>query len=357
MMVGMATIGQAAPLLHGVVEVAGKLVPLPPGRWLPVGEAIERHGEAVFATRALARIEAGAVEAVAIIRTNLSPRPPAFTGPSDCARGDIHLAHVAYDTDSDGLCLFINHVVLSEDVAGPPVWLAARETLAALGAVVTDTWLAVGIRARTSRHAIDVRYYFAPPDFRSALPARGWSDNRWSPARAQADADRRASIRRLGVWALWAREAVELGLRGEIPEEALPPAPWDGPDIAARLVALRVGKLDRLLAAGQIGEGEYRRQRRQLEEVGIDPEASALPLWQRGIWKWLSHGVASAAESLGVAYLVIGSLWPTLGFGALLEGAAPVGSYLQRLLWSDTIAAEAVSPTAPRDFAEIGLKN
>ena len=338
-------------LVRGAVEVAGKLVPLPPGRWLPVAEGIERHGGDTFASRALARIENGAVEGVVIVRANAGPRPGVFTGPGECARSDIHLAYVAYDTTADGLCMFINHVVLSGDVAGPPVWLAARERLATLGALVTETWLAVGIRARTGSHVVDVRYYFAPPDFRSALPERDWAGNRWSPERAFADSDRRASIRRLGAWTVWAREAVELGLRGQIPDAALPPSPWDGPDLGRRLVERRIATVEHLKATGRMADDEYRRQRRQLEMATIDPERSELPLWRRSLWKRFTHGVASATESFGVSYLVIGSLWPSLGFTALFELVSPVGTYLHQLIWPGAVAEDH---TRPRDFAEIG---
>lgn len=343
--------------LERVVEVAGKLVPLPPGRWLPLADAAERLGDDPFAVRVLARIEDGAAAAMVIARASLArPSAPA-SGPGECGRDDIHLAHIAYDTAVDGLCLFVNHVVLSGAVEGPPVWLAARGELMARGAVVTDTWLVVGIRARTAGHAVDVRYYFAPPDFRSALPERGWSDNRWSPERASADADRAASIRRLGIWAAWVREAVELGLRGQIPVAALPPSPWEGPDLGQRLAVHRLGKLQRLRAAGLVGPEEYERQRRQVVQAGIDPGRSEVPLWRRNGWRRIRHAAASAAESLGVSYLVIGSLLPSLGFAAILEAASPIGRYLHALAWPDAAAEADAGPSGPRDFAEIGHKD
>ncbi len=337
--------------VRGVTEIAGKLVPLPPGAWVAVGEAVERHGPDQFATRTLARIDGNVVDAMVIVRANLTGRPAPLAAPAECDRDDIHLAYIAYDTTADGLCLFVNHVVLSDEVPGPAVWLLARERLAKLGAVLTDTWLVVGVRARTTSHAVDVRYYFAPPDHRAALPARGWIDSRWAPDKAFADGDRRASIRRLAVWAVWTREAVELGLRGQIPDEALPPAPWDGGDLARRLMERRVAQLDRLLAQGAIGADEYRRQRRILEAVAVDPELSDMPLWRRGLWKRVTHRLAAAAEALGVSYLVLGSLWPSLGFTVLVDIMGPVGAYLQDLVWPP---AAADARPAPVEFGEIG---
>lgn len=342
-----------AATVRGAYEIAGKLVPLPPGQWTVVGETVEDDGSEPFVTRALARVEAGAVAGIAIVRANAVGRNAPLTAPRECSRDDIHLAYIAYDTEVDGLCLFINHVVLSDAVAGPPVWLAARERLGAMGAVVTDTWLEVGIRARNRNHVVDVRYYFAPPDFRTSLPTASWAGNRWSPERTFDDADRRAAIRRLGTWAIWVREAVELGLRGQIPDEALPPALWEGPDLGPRLTARHLAGLDALKAAGRIGEAEYRRQRRIVEMVGIDPERSEMPLWQRSIWKRVSHGVVSAAESLGVSYLVIGGFWPSVGFAAIFETARPIGAYFHDLAWPGAANA-AATPMAPRDFAEIG---
>lgn len=341
-----------APASRAVAELAGKLVALPPGTWLTLAETVERRGGDAYATRVLARIDGNLVDGIVIARTNLAPRPAPLATPPECSRDDIHLGHVAYDTAVDGLCLFINHVVLADEVPGPTAWLMARERLAALGGALGDTWLVAGIRARTASHAVEVRYYFAPPDHRAALPARGWSESRWAPTRVVADPDRRATVRRLAVWTLWARDAVEQGLRGQVPDDALPPAPWDGPDLARRLTQRRLAEVDALHAAGAVAPAEYARQRRILETVGVDPEESELPLWRQTLWRRLTHRLAAAAESLGVSYLVLGGLWPSLGFTVLMDVVAPVAPYLQDLVWPP---AEARSPpTAPADFGEIG---
>ncbi|WP_374441095.1 hypothetical protein [Stella sp.] len=337
---------------RGVVELAGKLVPLPPGEWVAVADTVERRDGDGYATRVLVRIAGNVADALVIARANLASRPAPLAAPSECSRTDLHLAHVAYDTPVDGLCLFVNHVVLGDEVPGPVAWLMARERLARLGVALTDTWLTVGIRARTVSHAVDLHYYFAPPDHLAALPSRGWADSRWAPERIQADADRRASLRRLTVWAVWAREAVEQGLRGQVPDRALPPSPWDGPDLARRLTERRVEQVDALLARGLIGAEEHRRQRALLARVEFDPDGSAEPLWRDRLWQDLSQRLASVAESLGISYLVLGSLWPSVGFAVLLDMMAPVGTYLQEWMWPTADARPA--PRAPADFGEIG---
>lgn len=343
--------GDAAPL-RGVAEVAGKLVPLPPGAWTAVAETIERRGEDAFAVLALARIDGKVADGLVIVRANLAARPRPLAAAPECLRADTHLGHVAYDTAVDGLCLFLNHVVLAETVPGPVVWLMARERLAALGATLPDTWLVAGIRARTASHAIEARYYFAPPDHRAALPGLGWADNRWSPQRVAADADRRASIRRLVIWTMWMREAVELGLRGQLPDDALPPTPWDGPDLARRWTERRVEQLVRLQQEGVIGEDTLRHQQRLVEAAANDLSATGAPLWHEGVWRRIGHRVASVAESLGLSYIVLGSLWPSLGFAMLVDVLSPVGTYLQSTLWPGTAAADTGS--LPAAFAEIG---
>lgn len=345
-----AAAGAAAPA-RNVVEIAGKLLPLPPGDWTPVAETIERRGGDAFAAVALARIDGKVVDGLVIARANLVARPMPLAAAPECTRTDIHLAHVAYDTAVDGVCLFLNHVVLAETVAGPVVWLMARERLAALGATLPDTWLVAGVRARTGSHAIEARYYFAPPDHRSALPSLGWAASRWSAQRVAGDPDRRSSIRRLTVWTMWTREAVELGLRGQVPDDALPPAPWDGPDLARRWTERRVERLVRLRQEGAIDDDSFRHQRRLIEATASDLPASQPPLWQDGMWRRIGHRVASVAESLGLSYAVLGGLWPSLGFAVLVDVLSPVGAYLQSTLWPGAAANAGDLPVA---FAEIG---
>ena len=73
--------GNPAPV-RGVAEIAGKLVPLPPGDWLTVAETVERRGADGFAVRVLVRADGGLADALVIARANLASRPAPLPAPS-----------------------------------------------------------------------------------------------------------------------------------------------------------------------------------------------------------------------------------------------------------------------------------
>jgi uncharacterized membrane protein len=355
---GATTAG--ATTAEGIALLAGKQVPLPPGRWEVLGRGPAAAGADGLASLLLGRIEDGRVAGLVLAFATSKPRK-SILGPSpECSRSDIYLAYTAYDTAYDGLCGFLKPVLLSPAVAGPPSWVAAQKALAARGIGLPVTWLTVGIRARSQAEALEVRYYFPPPDGAAAAhPADGsanpWAANPWSPANVTADPARQAAITRLAVWGAWVRGDVEAGLRGRLDPAELPPWPWGGDDLAARLVDLRLRQLDGLAAAGAVDAAAYEAQRRELEAVVAAPERAETPVWLHALWKTLTYRALSMTDSFIVAYFVLGDAVQSLAWTAFAAVRGPVIVYLHELGWTYSGYGKAAPALLDAGFAEIGM--
>jgi len=355
LLVAAAFPSSAAPgdTVEGVLTLAGKQVPLPPGQWVVAAEATEGEGADAMAAVVLARAAGNAVDGLVVARANLRPRTAIFGSTAECDRADTYLAYVAYDTTQDGLCSFLNLVLLSPKATGPAVWASARQWLVAKRMRLDAQWLTAGFRAKTRAHAVDVRYYFAPPLPGLQEPA-AWADSPWAPDRAVADPVRNAVIAKLAAWAAWTRDAVADGVRGRIDADMLPPWPWEEGDLVRRLVERRLRALDELRALGAVDEETYAAQRKVLSEVVVAPERSELSLQLRAFWKTVTYRVASILDSLGVSYIILGSPLQSLGFAAIGEVIRPPAVYLHEIAWARSGVGRP-PPAGARELEEIGL--
>ncbi|MFO1058316.1 MAG: DUF2061 domain-containing protein [Dongiaceae bacterium] len=347
--------GPAVGVAEGIAILAGKQVPLPPGRWETLARGPAVAGQDGLEALLLGRIEEGRVAGLVLAIATTRPRQ-SILGPSpECGRSDIFLAYTAYDTAYDGLCGYLNLVLLSPAVEGPPGWAAARRALAARGIALPESWLTVGIRARSQAEALEVRYYVPPPDA-DAVASRGdWASHPWSPLNVAYDPARQAAITRLAIWGAWVRGDVEAGLRGRLDPAALPPWPWGSDDLAVRLVHLRLRQLDALAAAGAIEAAAYDEQRRELEAVVAAPERAETPVWLHALWKTLTYRVVSMIDSFAVAYFILGDTVQSVAWAAFAAVRGPVVIYLHELGWTYSGYGKAAPALLDAGFPEIGI--
>ncbi|CAK0780034.1 hypothetical protein CCP2SC5_90033 [Azospirillaceae bacterium] len=139
-----ARVAQPAPdqVFHNVVAVAGKQVPLPTGTWRVMAVAAGPGPEenvagayksgGVIESMVLGLLVGDEMRAVILIHTNLSASNKGWGVSSDCVRTDMHYAEIAYSSDHDGLCFFVNHVVATED------WLKQNSRRSTIGARAFD---------------------------------------------------------------------------------------------------------------------------------------------------------------------------------------------------------------------------
>ena len=109
-----------------------------------------------------------------------------------------------------------------------------------------------------------------------------------------------------------------------------------------------------LRESGAIGVEDYARQRLALEQVEAEPEQSEMPLWVRSVWKTVTYRVASIADSLAVSYILLGSVYQTLGFAVIGEVIRPPAVYIHEIAWARSGIGRAAAPARPREFQDIG---
>lgn len=343
--------GLSAPgdAVERVFPMGAVQVPLPAGPWVVAAEAREGEGPGTIQSVVLAQIKDQRVAGVILARANPNPLTAIFGSTTECARTDIYLAYTAYDTPQDGLCGYANLVVAGG--AEAPVWVAARDWLRGRGVTVPETWLMAGFRARVRPRLLDVRYHFPPP----SDAAGAWATNPWNPTRVAENPARAAAILQLGLWAAWMRDPVERGVRGRIEDVELPPMPFAGVDMAQALVGARLRALDKLRDSGAIRPEDYAQQRLALERVEAEPEQSEMPLWLRSVWKTVTYRVASIADSLAVSYILLGSVYQTLGFAVIGELIRPPAVYIHEIAWARSGIGRAAAPARPREFLDVGV--
>ncbi|MFO1057005.1 MAG: DUF2061 domain-containing protein [Dongiaceae bacterium] len=283
-----------------------------------------------------------------------APRQKIIGASAQCDRTDIYLAYTAYDTAYDGLCGFVNLVQLSPSVAGPPAWAEARAAIAARGLRLGTTWLMAGFRARTRAQGLEVRYYFPPPAL-APPDGDGWAESAWSPARIDADPAKAAAIERLAVWSAWTRGFVEDGLRGRLDPATRLPWPWGAGDLARELIETRLKVIDRLAAEGAISSAAYAEQRQKLDAIRLAPERAETAVWLHALWKTATYKVVSTLDTIGVTYLVLGSIAQSGAFTLIGNTVRPAANYLHEVIWTYSGYGYAPPALGSTDFAEIGL--
>ena len=210
---------------EGLFATRGRMVPLPPGRWVAFSRHAWQGGEisSNFSHEdvGLARVTPLGVDALIHIRTtDLEAgahhvrswgRDPA------CNRTDTHFIQVISRDERDQACMMLNHVQRTATVSTSQVWADYAGLREGRDAQFPDTMLGATYRVARGTGATTLTYYFSVRDQRlPAEPGISWASSAWHPSRA--DAPRLAVVERYRAWTTTnfepVRQGVEQGRRG-----------------------------------------------------------------------------------------------------------------------------------------------
>ena len=318
--------------------VDGKQVPLPEGNWT----VLARDQTPDATGTLLGHIEDKHLLGVAIIHSNPSKLSAIFGTSPDCSRSDRAFAVVRYDTPEDGYCTYGKQVILGAPDDKNPLWVQARERLAADGVSVSSVMLMVGARARTRENFLDARYYFAPTP---GMTKPGHEDAWMTPDPVAA----------LQAWADLVQPDLELGVRGRLQASAAElPSPWEMGVVKAGLIAQARGSLEELAAAGALDEASLTRQLAQADTAMVEREQQRWSLWKRSGYKVATYKVASWVDAFTVSWLITGSTAQTLGIAVVGSAIRPVFAYVNEIGWAHSGIGKPPASLVPVDFPEIG---
>lgn len=324
-----------APDARGGFALAGKQIPLPRGAWTRLAEDTSETAAGVV----LARFDGKALLGLAVIHANPRKTTDIFGTASDCARADILFSTIRYDTPVDGYCSYAKSVAPDVEAQGDPLWARARARLAEAGAVLPETMLAVGARARTRENFVDVRYYLPAEDAGSATDA--------SVSRDQVMA--------LQLWADLLQRPLEFGVRGRLPESAAEvPWPWRTREAQAALVRQAYVPLEALRAAGAIDDTELRRQRALADAAMAERERQRWSLWVRSAYKIATYRVLSYVDALVVSGIITFSAAQSFTYATINAVAQPIMAYANEIGWAGSGVGRPSASLRPVDFPEIG---
>ena len=172
-----------APPVQGALSIEGKQVPLPEGAWVAAGRA----STAGVVSVALLRLRGDAVTGGMLVQASRLGTAAAWGTARGCARTDLPLARIRYQSDHDGSCAYVARVenALTGDAAGDAAvdaaWGEARHTAAARGWTLPVAWAVVGVRVTTPLSAVQVRYAapIDPTDETGMAALLAWTPGAW----------------------------------------------------------------------------------------------------------------------------------------------------------------------------------
>ena len=161
LLVGAGQAAAAGENVTGVLEIAGKQVPLPRGAWrvlatgvLPAGEPEARYG-AVRSVILLAR-DGPAVRALLEVNTNDIAVSGGWVAP--CGNDPLPpLRRLRYRSQFDASCAETGGTLL--DQAGPPAWQAARAAIAQAGLQLPEMMLTATALSADRQDFVEVRIH------------------------------------------------------------------------------------------------------------------------------------------------------------------------------------------------------
>ena len=177
--ISLLVTGAAPPgtVVHDVIEIEGKSVPLPPGEWHVTAQTVSEHN---VVSLSLLRLHDGMADAAILIQTNQSSVVVDWGNPAACGQSDLYYAWVRYTSGHDGSCAYAAYVDATP-VAGTavdPSWTATLQRAAQSGWTVPSTWVVSAFCLSDRRDGMEVRYYFAP----ARAPSPGYLTSNGSKA-------------------------------------------------------------------------------------------------------------------------------------------------------------------------------
>jgi len=350
-----------------VLQVGGKQIPLPEGRWIVAGDAGTSYtGERVGAygvirNIVLYRIQGRAVDAIAEINTNELPTTDGWGVAADCQRTDIALSVVRYMAGWDASCFFVTHTLAPNGGSTvtdlPAGWQQAAAYAQREGLATVPVWLTAGFRVANRQNIVDARFHFSPGARGISVETpRRWRDSSWSAARIESDPQRMALGVAVTEWAVLFSGFIESGIKnrlpatGAFPMPSRPDAPLDGGVVERRLQAL-----EDLRRSGVLTEEQFQAHTQRLREHGLDPGSQTFDPGTIALYKTLAYRPIVSLLNVFIDYWWIGFPYAT---GVLVFLQVTVNStkfYFHELAWERLGAVTARRDSARTvDFAYYG---
>lgn len=213
--------GQA---IHGkVFVVAGKMVPLPEGAWVVVGEERRStNGGSEIAAFALADVGDINRRAKGMIDVRLNTTPGRYSGwnaQAQCERTDtfVHIKNANYQ-GSDQNCVLLNHMSLSSNSRTPQYIRDAIDALKKSGTPIPGNSVYSYHHMADRSDFLTVLYHFNP-DSDGIAPTKnsGWPESDWHPIRVDQFPQKKAYLEKMKVWATNNHVLFEKGFTGDLP--------------------------------------------------------------------------------------------------------------------------------------------
>lgn len=252
---------QAGATFRGMVELAGKQVPLPEGTWTLAGRGFSSVAEldadayGAIETIVLFQLNGQAIEAFVAASRNVVPVEEGWGTARECLAEDVELSLILnYDAaGAHTFCGFVGEVASVVTPASPSAWKAAARYAIERGLVPPPEWRMAGYRLSDRYDALDVRYHFAPAHAAS-VGADGMAD-----------------------WLNRMREPVRIGFYNGLDDLAPMPMPWsDAMRLPSPVTVAKLERLAELRTAGVLNDQQYRAQEALIRGQG--PRVVATPI-------------------------------------------------------------------------------
>ncbi len=351
-----------------VLDVGGKQIPLPEGRWIVAGDAgTSYEGERVGAygvirNIVLYRLQGRAVDAIAEINTNELPTTDGWGVAGDCRRTDIALSVVRYMAGWDASCFFVTHTLTPNGNTAisslPPGWQQAAAYAQREGLATVPVWLTAGFRVANRQNIVDARFHFSPGARGISVETpRRWSDSAWSAARIENDPQRMALGVAVTEWAVLFSGFIETGIKNRLPATGTFPMPSrpDAP-LQGGIVERRLQALEDLRRSGVLTEEQFQAQTQRLREHGLDPGSQVVDPNTIALYKTLAYRPIVSFLNVFIDYWWIGYPYAA---GVLVFLQVTVNStkfYFHELAWERLGAVSTRRDSARTvDFSYYGV--
>lgn len=327
-------------MVTGVLSIADKQVPLPEGQWALVGLGHEPwQGPSPGAYGAIAnlvlfRLVGSVVDAALEVNVNELAASDGWGLPADCARADLALAVIRYQSGWDGSCFFVTHT-LAVTPQPSKAWQEALRFAVEAELIMPPLWLTTGFRVANRRDLIDARLHVSPTT--RGVPVEiptSWSESAWYGERLVEDARRSKLAADMARWAVRYGDVLEAGLKNRLDPGLVVPMPgvpamagWDSP------LERRVAILAEARAAGMIDEPHYRQQSQLLRERGLQAGSTSVDNSDAALAKALTFQPIVAAGSLAMWLVGLGPAAAPGLLGAARAGVDTAVFYLHELVW------------------------
>ncbi len=345
--------------VSGLVEVAGKQVPLPPGEFtiLSVGQTnarlkksgveSERLDLGPIRTVTLAQVQDGRIPVVVEVAANLVPHHDGWGTTADCTRKDLYAALSNYKSGWDVSCLYLKPLPVGGDAPAPGGDALARFA-AERSAAVSSFWLVAGLRVADRQDVIDVRYHVDPASL--GVPTAAAGADAWEPAVIEQNPERLAAVKDLAAWAGRVAEPLSLGLRKRLVAADLAvPALAGAASIppADDVRAARSAAVQRLYDAGQIPESEYQKQMAAIAGPAAVAGAATWTYAQVAGWKAFTYRVVVTTINAGIDYLFIGRPFAAGVLVILQVVVNTTKFFFHEMMWQEIFGISPLQRDAP----------